>query len=153
MKINADTVKGYLSQVPESQKENFTLLYQTIKNNIPQGFQECINYGMIGFVIPHSIYPPGYHCNNKLPLPFINIGVQKNFIGLYHMGLYANAELLKWFQEEYTKALNKKPDMGKSCIRFKNNAQIPIDIIAKLSQKTTPVQWIETYESSRSQKK
>jgi hypothetical protein len=115
---------------------------------LPKGFEETLNYGLIGYVVPHSIYPNGYHCNPKLPVPFMNIASQKNFIAVYHMGLYANPELLNWFVQEYPKHCNTKLDMGKSCIRFKKTNQIPFDLIAELSKKISVKEWIETYENT-----
>ena len=107
-----------------------------------------MNYGMIGYIVPHSTYPNGYHCNPKLPLPFINLASQKNFIALYHMGIYANPQLLDWFVAEYPKHSTQKLDMGKSCIRFKKMDQIPFDLIAELMQKITVNEWIKCYESN-----
>ena len=103
---------------------------------------------MIGYVVPHSIYPNGYHCEPKLPLPFMAIDSQKNFIALYHMGIYAKPELLNWFVTEYPKHSQQKLDMGKSCIRFKKMNQIPFDLIAELVQKMSVQEWITCYESA-----
>jgi len=114
---------------------------------LPRGFEECINYGMISYVIPHSLYPAGYHCDPTLPLPFVSIASQKNFIALYHMGLYANPEMLKWFVEQYPKHSKAKLDMGKSCIRFKKPEQIPFELIAELAYKLSPQQFIHIYET------
>lgn len=102
---------------------------------------------MIAFVVPHSLYPKGYHCDSKQPLPFISIASQKNFVSLYHMGLYAEESLLEWFQERYKLLINKKIDMGKSCIRFKKYEDIPFELIKELSSKFTPQDWIQKYES------
>jgi hypothetical protein len=116
-------------------------------NNLPKGFEEQMSYGMLGYVVPHSIYPEGYHCNPKLPLPFMNIASQKNFIALYHMGIYAIPELLEWFTSEYPKHSSQKLDIGKSCIRFKKLDQIPFDLIAELAGKMTVEDWINCYET------
>lgn len=105
-----------------------------------------MSYGMIGYVIPHSIYPAGYHCDPKLPLPFINIASQKNSITLYHMGIYAKPGLLEWWQTEYAKTNKGKIDMGKGCIRFKKINEIPHELIGRLVSKLTPKEWIEYYE-------
>jgi hypothetical protein len=102
---------------------------------------------MIGYVVPHSLYPDGYHCDPKLPLPFMSIASQKNFIALYHMGIYSDPELLEWFKAEYPKYVKTKLDMGKSCIRFKKPETIPYELIAQLSTKMTPQNWIDRYES------
>lgn len=148
MQYNVNTVEEYLNQIPEDRKPIIVQLRNTILENLPIGFEEGITYGMIGYFVPHSIYPNGYHCNPKDPLPFVNIASQKNFIALYHMGIYANPELLNWFVAEVSKFTNKKLDMGKSCIRFKKNDAIPYEIIGKLISKTTVNEWISTYESN-----
>jgi len=147
MQSSAQTIEDYLEEIPEERKVVFLKLREAILNNIPKGFEEQLSYGMLGYVVPHSIYPNGYHCTPKLPLPFVAIASQKNFIALYHMGIYANSDLLQWFVEEYPKHCKNKLDMGKSCIRFKNFNQIPFDLIAELMQKMTVEQWINCYES------
>ena len=148
MKYSADSPKDYIDQLPEERKKAFNKLRKTVLDNIPKGFEECMNYGMIGYVVPKSIYPAGYHCDPKLPLPFTNIASQKNFIALYHMGIYADQELLQWFQAEYAQQCKYKLDMGKSCIRFKRMDDIPYDLVGKLMQKMTPNDWITLYESA-----
>lgn len=148
MKIQANTVQEYLENIPEERKPAMNQLRDIINDNIPSGFEECLNYGMPGYVVPHSLYPDGYHCNTKLPLPFVSIANQKNFIALYHMGIYANAELMDWFVEEYPKHCKYKLDMGKSCIRFKKIDHIPYDLIKELIQKMTPSDWISLYEKN-----
>lgn len=142
------TVQDYLDKIPEERKVAFNELRNTILDTIPGGFEETINYGMIGFVVPHKIYPAGYHCDPKLPLPFANIANQKNFIGFYHMGIYAQPDLLKWFQEEYPKHCRYKLDMGKSCVRFKKMDDIPYKMIGDLMEKMTPEDWITIYEKN-----
>ena len=148
MTIEVKTPDEYIAKLPEERKEAVSKLRETIKKNLPKGFEECINYKMIGYVIPHSQYPDGYHCDPKLPLPFINIASQKNFVALYHMGIYSKPELLDWFVGEYPKHVKTKLDMGKSCIRFKNIQTIPYDLIGELCQKITPQDWIKTYEQN-----
>jgi len=147
MQSTANTVIDYINELPEERKTPFLKLRESIISNIPNGFEEQMSYGMIGYVVPHSIYPNGYHCNPKLPLPFINIASQKNFIALYHMGIYASPKLLLWFTTEYKKHSNQKLDMGKSCIRFTKMDQIPFDLIAELAQKIAVEDWIKVYES------
>lgn len=147
MKIPAKNPEEYIEQLPDERKLAMQKLRTAIKNNLPNGYEETINYGMIGYVVPHSIYPEGYHCNPELPLPFINIASQKNFIALYHMGIYADKKLLQWFQENYSKHCKTKLDMGKSCVRFKKMEEIPYELIGELCQKTTTEKWITTYES------
>jgi uncharacterized protein YdhG (YjbR/CyaY superfamily) len=148
MKIVATTIAEYLDNVPEDKNAAFRKLVEVIRQNIPKGFEEQLSYGMIGFVVPHSLYPAGYHCNPKLPLPFVNVASQKNFIALYHMGIYAKPDLLKWFVDEFPKHSASKLDMGKSCIRFKKPDQIPFDLIAALMGKMSVNEWIGNYESA-----
>ena len=148
MQSQALTVDEYIRQIPDSQREAIILLQKTILENLPEGFVEEMNYRMIGYVVPHSIYPKGYHCDPKLPLPFLSIAAQKNFIAVYHMGMYANPELLNWFTGEFPKYSKQKLDMGKSCIRFKNVAHIPYELIGELAKKVEVVDWISLYESN-----
>lgn len=146
MNYNANSIEEYLSQLPEERQQVVSQLKKVVSDNLPKGFTETLGYGMVAFVVPHTTYPAGYHCDPKLPLPFINIASQKNFIALYHMGLYAMPDLLKWFTEEFPKHSKAKLDMGKSCIRFKKMDQIPYELIAELSKKISVNDWIETYE-------
>ena len=148
MQSKATTPEQYLSELPEDRKEAMLKLRNAIKENLPQGFGEVISYGMLGYVVPHSIYPSGYHCDPKLPLPFINLASQKNFIALYHMGIYANKNLESWFVSEYPKHVKTKLDMGKSCIRFKKMDDIPFDFIGELAAKLSVEDWISIYEKA-----
>ena len=148
MQSKATTPEQYLSELPEDRKEAMLKLRNAIKENLPQGFEEVISYGMLGYVVPHSIYPSGYHCNPELPLPFINLASQKNFIALYHMGIYANKNLESWFVSEYPKHVKTKLDMGKSCIRFKKMDDIPFDFIGELVAKLSVEDWISNYEKA-----
>lgn len=141
-------IEAYLSALTDERRNAVSKIMDVLKENLPEGFSEELNYGMIGYVVPHSLYPSGYHCDPKLPLPFINVASQKHFVGLYHMGIYADEEILKWFTEEYPNHCKYKLDMGKSCIRFKKLEDIPYDLIAELSKKISPAQWIGMYESS-----
>lgn len=148
MKIDANSPEEYIEKLPEDRKKSFAYLRHTILINLPKGFEETMSYGMIGYVVPKSLYPKGYHCDNSLPLPFINIASQKNYIALYHYGIYANPELFKWFISEFPKYCTTKLDMGKSCIRFKKVDEIPFDLIAELVRKMTYEDWIKTYETT-----
>lgn len=148
MKSELQTVEEYIKKLPEDRKDAIVKLSEVIAKNLPRGFEETMSYGMIGYVVPHSVYPPGYHCDPKLPLPFINIASQKNFVALYHMGIYAKKELIDWFTAEFPKYSKLKLDMGKSCIRFKRPDQIPFELIGKLVQKMSVENWIEIYESN-----
>ena len=142
------SIKEYLDQLPPERKQVMEQLRQTISDNIPAGFEEAMNYGMIGFVIPHSLYPAGYHCDPKTPLPFLGIAAQKNFYALYHMGIYADPALYEWFQTAYSAQISTKLDMGKSCIRFKKVEQIPFDLIGELVSKMSVQDWISLYENA-----
>jgi uncharacterized protein YdhG (YjbR/CyaY superfamily) len=146
MQSKATTIEDYLAEVPEDRKAAMTKLRNVIKKNIPKGFKETMAYGHFGYVVPHSKYPNGYHCDPAQPLPFLGIASQKNFIAVYHMGVYANPQLLNWFTSEYKKRVPGKLDMGKSCIRFSNPDKIPFDLIGELSSKMTPDDWIKCYE-------
>ena len=111
-----------------------------------------MSYGMLGYVIPHRLYPGGYHVNPKEPLPFISLASQKHYVALYHMGLYAFPELQAWFVAEYANRVNSKLDMGKSCIRFKKMDDIPYDLIAELCRKITVEDYIAKYEGREGSK-
>ena len=146
--MNKDSIKDYINSLASDRKTTITQLINVIEQNIPKGFEKVMNYGMPSFVIPHSIYPNGYHCDTTLPLPFIGVSNQKYSISLHHMGLYANPELLNWFKSEYPKHSNAKLDMGKSCIRFKKFNEIPYELIGILSNKMTVKNWIDIYEQN-----
>ena len=147
MPTTATTVTEYIDCLPEQRKAAIIKLRKTIKANLPKGFEEVMSYGMIGFVVPHSIYSSGYHCNPKLPLPFINLASQKNYIALHHMGVYASKDLLDWFVAESEK-VPYKLDMGKGCIRFKKTEEIPFELIGELAKKVTVRQWIDIMEGN-----
>jgi len=147
MQSKAATITEYINQLPIERKEAFEKLHNLILENLPKGFTNEMSYGMVGYVVPKSIYPNVYHCDTKLPLPFINLASQKNFIALYHMGIYADEKLLNWFVNEFPKHTNVKLDMGKSCIRFKKPEQIPFELIAELVSKISVQNWIDLYES------
>ena len=148
MQIKANNIDEYLQQLPEERKTVIRQLRNAVLKNLPKGFEESFNYGMFGWVIPHSLYPKGYHCDPKLPLPFMGMASQKNFVAVYHMGIYADKNLFDWFTAEYTKVSKNKLDMGKSCIRFKNIKQIPFDLIGELASKMSVNEWIALYEKN-----
>ncbi len=152
MTYDAKSPEDYISQVPEERQDALKKLRKTINDNLPKGFKECINYNMIGYVVPHDIYPDGYHCDPKLPLPFMSFASQKNSINFYHSGIYANPELHDWFVKEYPKHCKRKLDMGKSCVRFKKIDEIPYELIAELVKKMSVEQWITIYESALKKK-
>ncbi|KAA9345783.1 DUF1801 domain-containing protein [Adhaeribacter soli] len=147
MQSTAPNALEYLETLPADRKEAMRKLRSILLENLPDGFTESMGYGMLGYGVPHSIYPAGYHCNPKDPLPFIGVASQKNFIAIYHMGIYSSPELLEWFTSEYPKHVKTKLDMGKSCIRFKKVEQIPYELIAELATKMTVEEWIGIYEA------
>ncbi|MCB9194986.1 MAG: DUF1801 domain-containing protein [Flavobacteriales bacterium] len=148
MNVGASSVDDYMKKISPDRADTITKLRNVIRENLPKGFSEELSYGMIGYVVPHSLYPSGYHCDPKIPLPFISVASQKNFIALYHMGIYANPELHDWFVAEYPKHAKYKLDMGKSCIRFKKVDDIPFNLIGELVTKMSPQDWISLYETN-----
>jgi hypothetical protein len=146
MKTPATTIEEILANIPEERKEAFNKLHQTIVDNLPDGFEPGISYGMLGYVIPHELYPAGYHCKPSELLPFASLASQKNSINFYHMGIYLDPALMEWFVAEFPKHSSQKLDMGKSCIRFKKWDQIPFELMGQLMQKMTAAQWIALYE-------
>lgn len=152
MQSTALTVEKYIEEIELTKKEAFIQLRNIIKTNIPLGFEERMIYGMLGYVVPHSLYPKGYHCDPTLPLSFISIAAQKNYLAFYHMGLYAEGNLLQWFQQEYKKTPYKL-DMGKCCVRFKKMDSIPYQLIGELVNKVSPQEWIQIYEANIKQGK
>ncbi|HEX2395059.1 MAG TPA: DUF1801 domain-containing protein [Bacteroidales bacterium] len=152
MQSKASTPEQYMEQLPEERKKALETLRKTIRENLPGGFEETMSYGMIGYVIPHSVYPDGYHAKPELPLPFINIASQKNYLALYHMGLYSDKKLLDWFKNAWSSKTKSKLDIGKSCVRFKDAEDIPYDLIAELATKITADEWIKRYEANRKKK-
>ena len=148
MQYKATSPEDYISQIPKEREEAMKKLRKVIQDNLPKGFEEGMNYNMIGYYVPHSLYPDGYHCDTTLPLPFMNIASQKNFVAVYHMGMYAKKELLDWFTAEYPKHCKYKLDMGKSCVRFKKIEDIPYELIGQLTAKMSADKWIQVYENA-----
>ncbi len=146
MKAKGTTIEEILAGIDDERREAFLQLHKTIVEHLPAGFEPGISYGGLGYVIPHSIYPGGYHCKPQEPLPFAGIAAQKGSINFYHMGLYADPSLMSWFVEEFPKHSKRKLDMGKSCVRFKNHQEIPMSLIGELMKKMTAQQWIDLYE-------
>lgn len=151
MQSSAATPQAYLDSLPEERQASMAKLRKVLRKNMPKGFAETMGYGMLGYVVPHTLYPAGYHCDPKLPLPFMGFASQKNFVAVYHMGIYADPKLLAWFTGEYAKRKKAAPglpalDMGKSCIRFKKPDLIPFDLMGELAGKTTVKEWIALYE-------
>ena len=148
MQLKATNVKEYLEAIPEERRDAIKKLRAAIKKSLPKGFKECMGYGMPSYVVPLSYYPDGYHCKADTPLPFLSFASQKNFVALYHMGLYADDKLLKWLTAEYPKHSKRKLDMGKSCIRFKKIEEIPYELIGELLTKMSCDDWIALYEKN-----
>lgn len=153
MRSEAKSFDDYIKEAPEDRQEALAKLRQVINKNLPKGFEEGMSYGMAGWQVPLATYPDGYHCSPGQALPFAGLASQKNFISFYHMAMYGDPEMLQWFQEEYTKRTGKKPDMGKSCVRFKKPAEIPFDLIGELMKKVTVEKWISFYEAQWKKKK
>lgn len=147
MRSKATSPEAYIEDLPEDRQGVISALRDAINLNIPPGFEETMGYGHFGWVVPHHVYPAGYHCDPKEPLPFLGIGSQKNHIALYHMGIYSDPTLLAWFQTEWPRHSTRKLDMGKSCIRFKKPDHVTVDLIGELASKMTVAQWVEIYES------
>jgi len=147
MQYKATSPEDYISQIPAERQKPVKKIRKIILENLPDGFEEDIQYGMIGYYVPHSIYPDGYHCDPKIPLPFMSLASQKNSINLYHSGIYAKPELHDWFVSEYPKHCKQKLDMGKSCVRFKKIEEIPYELIGELTSKLTAQEWIDIYEA------
>lgn len=139
-------VDQYMAELPADRKPAMEKLRATIVKNLPNGFEETMSYGMLAYVVPHSLYPAGYHCDPKLPLPFMSLASQKNSINFYHMGIYAKPDLLAWFTDAYPKHVKGKLDMGKSCLRFKKPEEIPFALIGELVKKMSVQDWIDCYE-------
>ena len=152
MQYEANSPEDYIKQVPEDRQAALKKLRKTIKDNLPKGFEEGMIYKMIGYYVPHSVYPDGYHCDPKTPLPFMSFASQKNSVNLYHSGIYAKKELHDWFVNEYPKHCNRKLDMGKSCIRFKRMDEIPYELIGELTRKMICDEWIDIYETALKKK-
>lgn len=148
MKANGNTVQEILCNMPNDRSEAFNKLHEVIVKSLPKGFEAAISYGGLGYVVPHSIYPNGYHCKPSEPLPFAGIASQKHSINFYHMGIYSDPTLLDWFVKEYPNHTKQKLDMGKSCIRFKKFDDIPYNLIAALMKKMGVQDWINIYEKN-----
>ena len=142
-------IDAYLSGLETERREAMERIIAVIRRNLPDGFEEVIQYNFPSWVVPHRLYPDGYHVDPRLALPFLSLASQKHHIGLYHMGIYADEALLEWFTSQYPLHCSTKLDMGKSCIRFKNIKTIPLELIGELCTKMTPQQWVSVYEKLR----
>lgn len=147
MQSKAATVEQYLAELPEDRRETVQAIRALILKNLPKGYEEGMQYGMIGYYVPHSVYPPGYHCDPKQPLPFVSLASQKNYISLYLGCVYGNADHEAWFREAWAKT-GKKLDMGKSCVRFKKLDDLPLSVIGQSIKRVPVKKYIEHYESA-----
>lgn len=148
MLSKATTVNQYIEELPIDRKAAFSTLRNEILKNLPDGYKESLGYGMVQYCVPLSVYPAGYHCNPEMPLGLMSLANQKNFIAVYHMGIFSDEKLLKWFVDTYTKNVTGKLDMGKACIRFKKIDNIPFKLIGELASKLTVEEWIKKYEAA-----
>lgn len=145
MQSKAATVAEYLDSLPEDRRSVIEAVRKVILANLDKDFEEGMTYGMIGYYVPHRIYPAGYHCDPKQPVPYINLASQKNHLALYIMGLYIDAEHAKWFVEAWEKT-GKKLDKGKACIRFKKLEDLALDVIAQTVKRTPAKKYLAQYE-------
>lgn len=139
----------WLAALPADRRQIMEEIRSSINKSLPKGFEEVVSSGMLSWVVPYALYPPGYHCRPKQPLPFLSLASQKSHIALYHMGLYSSPELLEWFRSEWPTHSKKKLDMGKSCVKFKKPEDVTVELIGELASKMTPQEWIGTYEAFR----
>ena len=146
MKSTARTVDEYVKSLPEDRRAAISAIRKVILDNLPKGYQECMSYGMIGYVVPHSIYPKGYQCNPKLPLPFVNLGSQKNHMALYLMCIYGDAKTDQWLRKAWEKT-GRKLDRGKGCIRFKRLEDVPLEVVGQLIARTPVADYITRIEA------
>ena len=147
MQSKATTVKAYLAELPEDRRHALEAVRKVILKNLDKGYAESMTYGMIGYFIPHSVYPPGYHCDPKMPLPFASLASQKNHMSLGLMSLYGNMAQFSWFQSEWAKT-GKKLDMGKACIRFKTLDDLPLELIGEAVRRSPAKAYIDHYEKA-----
>lgn len=146
MTSTATTIEEYLAELPEDRREAISAVRDVVLKNLPKGYEEGMQYGMIGYYVPHSIYPPGYHCDSEQPLPFAHIASQKNHMAVYLMCIYGDKEQEQWFVEEYKKT-GKRLDMGKSCIRFRKLENLPLELIGKAVKRVPVKKFVANYES------
>jgi hypothetical protein len=147
MKSKAATVKEYLAQLPEDRRQAIEAVRKVILKNLPKGYEEVVQYGMLGYVVPLKAFPGGYLNRKNEPLPYICLGSQKNYMSLYMMSVYGNTQSAEWFRKAY-KESGKRLDMGKSCVRFRKLDDLPLDVIAKAIALIPMKKWIEIAEEA-----
>ncbi len=145
MKSSAQTVDEYVRSLPPDRREAISAVRDVILANLPKGYEERMSYGMIGYVVPHSIYPAGYHCDPKLPLPYASLGSQKNHMALYLMSVYGDQATEQWFRKAW-QAAGKKLDMGKSCVRFKKLGDVSLEVIGQVIARVPVEKYIARIE-------
>lgn len=154
MQSKAATVEQYIAELPPDRREIVSTVRNVILKNLDKGYQECMGYGMMGYAVPHSIFPAGYHCNPKQPLPFAGLASQKQYVSLYIMFLYCGCDgsvetdVLKWFRDAWAKSGKKKLDMGVCCIRFKKLDEIPLDVIGEAIKRMPLKDYVAGYEKA-----
>lgn len=146
MTSDAKTPDAYVESLPEDRREAVRKLRETFRANLPEGYEEGMQYGMIGYYVPHSVYPPGYHCDPKQPVPFAGIANQKQYVSVYLMCIYMDPALTERFVGEYGKT-GKKLDMGKGCVRFKKMDDIPYDLLGETIARIPVDAFLARYES------
>lgn len=151
MTSNAKTVAEYLKELPADRRAAISKLRQVIKKNLDKGFVETMQYGGICYVVPHKLYPAGYHCNPKDALPFAGLGSQKHHIGVYLMCIYYDEKHVEAFKKDWAKS-GKKLDMGKSCVRFKKIEDASLEAIGNAIKRVTLKKFIAMYESVKPKK-
>lgn len=146
--VKYNSREAYLADVPADRQEAFTRLIDLFDEQVPSDFERCMQYNMPAWNVSLDTYPNGYHCTPNTPLPFLNLANRKGYLAIYHMGIYADPDLLAWWKDAYPQHARYKLDMGKSCIRLKRMDDIPYDLIAELATKMTAQDWIDRYEAS-----
>src|SRR5258708_21802298 len=147
MQSKATTVDQYLAELPDDRREALAAVRRVILKNLDKDYEEGMQYGMIGYYVPHHVYPAGYHCDPRQPLAFATLGSQKNYMSLYLMCVYGSAEHSKWFREAWAKT-GKKLDMGKSCVRFKKLEDLALDVIGEAIRRVPAKKYIEHFEAA-----
>jgi hypothetical protein len=147
MQSKAKTVEQYLAELPEERRQAIQAVRDVINKNLPAGYEEGMQYGMIGYYVPHSVYPPGYHTDPQQPLPFASLASQKNHLAIYLFCIYSAPEEATWFQEQWAKT-GKKLDMGKSCVRFKKVEDLPLPLIGETVKRMPVKKFIQHYQTA-----